>query len=307
MGLPASREMVLKFPDADGLACMAGHRNKITVVDIDARGAEGERLLADVQRELGEARFIVRTGGGGFHAYYRYNGEGRKVRVDPRRPIDLLGGGQIVLPPSKGSKAKYEIIQGTLDDLAALTPIRLGDPEHGAVRRHDIPAPAQFADMRAHTGRNDALFASLCQEARGLPPNLQAFVDRARELNRLFGEAMIDSRVINAAKSVFRYVETGELRTGEHGAWFRKPQVDSLVSDPYLFALIAWLKAQNGPDSEFWIANGLADKHLGWSEELLRKTRRRARDLGWIKLIARAVKGRNALYRWGETAKGRPT
>jgi hypothetical protein len=76
---------------------------------------------------------------------------------------------------------------------------------------------------------------------------------------------------------------------------------------PYLFALIAWLKAANGPDAEFWIANGLADKHLGWSEKLLRQTRRRAHELGWIEMITHPVKGRNALYCWGPTAKGRLT
>ena len=69
MGMNASRQLAMKWGDAEGLACMAGSRNKLTVIDIDARGAEGERLLADVQREVGDARFIVRTGGGGFHAW----------------------------------------------------------------------------------------------------------------------------------------------------------------------------------------------------------------------------------------------
>jgi hypothetical protein len=71
MGMNASRQLVMKWGDAEGLACMAGSRKKLTVIDIDARGTEGEPLLADVQRDVGEARFIVRTGSGGFHAYYR--------------------------------------------------------------------------------------------------------------------------------------------------------------------------------------------------------------------------------------------
>jgi hypothetical protein len=50
MGMNASRQLVMKWGDAEGLACMAGSRNKLTVIDIDARGTEGERLLADVQR-----------------------------------------------------------------------------------------------------------------------------------------------------------------------------------------------------------------------------------------------------------------
>ena len=83
-------------------------------------------MLADVQREVGEARFIVRTAA--VDSMPITAGEGRKIRLDPRRPIDLLGGGQVVLPPSRGSKAKYEIIRGTLDDLTALTPIRAITP-----------------------------------------------------------------------------------------------------------------------------------------------------------------------------------
>src|SRR4051794_14046969 len=78
-GIKGSQELALKFPDADGLACMAGPKNKLTVVDVDAKGAEGERLLAEVQNDFGPSRFIVRTGGGGFHAYYRHSGEPRKV------------------------------------------------------------------------------------------------------------------------------------------------------------------------------------------------------------------------------------
>ena len=302
MGLPASRQLLMKWGEAQGLACMAGSRNKLTVIDIDARGAEGERLLADVQREVGEARFVVRTGGGGFHAYYRHSGEGRKIRLDPRRPIDLLGGGQVVLPPSTGAKSKYEIIHGTIDDLTGLTPIRaitLAPAITPSAEQKESP----FANMEANSGRNNALFDTLCKEARGLPPTLQAFIDRARELNQMFGEPMIDSRVVNTAKSVFGYVERGELRTGEHGAWFKKPQAESLAREPYLFALIGWLKAQNGPDAEFWIANGLAAAHLGWPIDQLREARNRALELKWIEMIAEPAKGRNALYRWGPTAR----
>jgi hypothetical protein len=308
MGLPASRQLVMKWGDAEGLACMAGARNKITVVDIDARGAEGERLLADVQSEIGAARLIIRTGGGGFHAYYRHNGEGRKIRLDPRRPIDLLGGGQVVLPPSRGSKDRYQIIQGGLDDLASLTKIRTNPAQSGQQLPDDtvnkLPdKKPDFADMQANSGRNNALFDALCQEARRLPPTLDAFVSRARELNQSFGEPMLDSRVINTAKSVFSYVETGQLRTGEHGAWFKKDQAQQLARDPYLLALLTWLKAQNGPDSEFWIANGLAAAHLGWSVPQLRQARKRAEEGGWIEMISKPVKGRNALWRWGATAR----
>jgi hypothetical protein len=108
MGLPASRQMALRFPDAPGLAAMAGARNRFTIVDIDEKGAAGERLLADVQRQFGHSKVVVRTGSGGFHCYYLHDGEVRKIRLDPRKPIDLIGGGPIVLPPSRGLRGRLE-------------------------------------------------------------------------------------------------------------------------------------------------------------------------------------------------------
>jgi len=98
MGIRASQQMALRFPDAPGLAAMAGARNKLAIIDIDEYGARGERLLADVQRQFGSSKVVVRTGSGGFHCYYLHTGEGRKIRTDPRRPIDLIGAGPIVLP-----------------------------------------------------------------------------------------------------------------------------------------------------------------------------------------------------------------
>ena len=35
MGLPASNQLVMKWGHAEGLACMAGPKNRLTVVDID--------------------------------------------------------------------------------------------------------------------------------------------------------------------------------------------------------------------------------------------------------------------------------
>jgi hypothetical protein len=130
-GLNGSRQLALKFQnknrDTNGIACMAGARRgmlRLVLIDVDARGAEADRLAADAQRLHGRSRFIVRTGNDGRHLYYRHNGEKRKLRPDPSTPIDILGGGMIVLPPSLGAKQPYEIIEGHLDDLAALTTIK---------------------------------------------------------------------------------------------------------------------------------------------------------------------------------------
>jgi hypothetical protein len=75
-------------------------------------------------------------------------------------------------------------------------------------------------------------------------------------------------------------------------------------SDPALFGLLAWLQAENGPDSEFLIANGMIGLHLKdwWSIDRLRDARTRAIQGGWIVQIVGAAQGRHARYRWGPTA-----
>ena len=93
--------------------------------------------------------------------------------------------------------------------------------------------------------------------------------------------------------------------TGEHGAWFKRLQAQELAKDPYLAALLMWLKAENGPDAEFLVADGLAEpKYLDWPRERLQRARRRAIDDGWIVQIRKPVRRVAALYRWGPTASG---
>lgn len=295
IGLPASRQLVMKGLDGDGLACMAGARNKLTVIDIDARGSEGERLLADAQRDYGASRIIVRTGSGGFHAYYRHNGEGRRIRPDPRKPVDLLGAGVVVLPPSRGASRLYEIIHGNLDDLAALTPIR-------RVTAPPIPPESSLAAGVGVGCRNKVLF-SICMKQAHHCDDLVSLLDVARTENAAMIPPMTDTEVVTIAKSAWGYTERGENRIGPRGAWMPEADVSTLVREPALFALIGWLRNANGPNAQFWVADGLCEpKYLHWPIGLLRKTRRQAIDAGWIVKIRSEAKGVAALYRWGPTA-----
>jgi hypothetical protein len=290
IGLPASRQLLMKGLDGDGLACMAGARNRLTVIDLDARGAEAERLLADVQRDYGASKFIVRTGRGGLHAYYRHNGEGRKIRPDPRRPIDILGGGVVVLPPSRGASQHYTIIEGRLDDLAALTQIQRA-----------VELPTTPADrLREGVGigrRNDTLFRH-CMKAAHYCDDLETLLDVARSENAEMMLPMNDTEVIKVATSAWNYTERGLNRFGQTGAWFPTIEANTMIaSDQDAFLLLAFLRANNGPASTFIAANGLADV-FKWTRKRLAAARRRL-EQSHITMVRPASEQRGAaLYRW---------
>jgi Bifunctional DNA primase/polymerase, N-terminal len=105
------------FAGYDALGFLAGPRSGITVVDMDETDP---KILEDGERLFGPSPLVWQTGGGKFAAAYKFNGETRQIRPIPGMPIDILGGGFVVAPPSKGAKRRYEIIRGSLDDLRRL-------------------------------------------------------------------------------------------------------------------------------------------------------------------------------------------
>jgi Bifunctional DNA primase/polymerase, N-terminal len=298
MGLPASYQLVLKGLDGDAFACMAGQRNKLTILDIDAQGAKGEGLLADAQCRFGRSQFIVRTGGGGFHAYYRHNGEPRRVRPDPRQPIDLLGGGMVVLPPSRGALRTYEIIEGHIDDLAALTPLRRDKAADSLLK------VSPDLELVSKGARGDTLWRH-CMRMAHHCDDLETLIDVARtRSDEMLPPIEDDVRIVETAKQAWKYTVEGKNLFGRPRSTrlsLSGSSVDALVADPILFALISWLKVANGPNAKFLVANGLATR-LGWSINQLRTGRRRAVESGWLVKVRHEVKGRAALYRWGPTS-----
>jgi hypothetical protein len=322
LSMAQSRAFMQRRPEATALGIPDGRLSGIVRLDIDEHGDDIERAVIE---RAGDTPFKVRTASNKRHLIYAYNGERRltgspghsNARPWPDLKIDLCGdGGFSVSPPSRCNGGEYELLgdvtlEQLLENRHSLPTVR-GLPERAYVpssAARTVPvndiAHQPLAEMREGSGRNATLFHALCKVARHLPPSLDAFADWAREHNGKFGVPMTDAEVFDTAKSVFGYVERGELRTGEHGAWFVYRQAQELARDPYLFALIAWLKAENGPESEFWVADGLCSpKYLHWPIGRLRYARDKAMETEWIKRIVEPAKGRNAVYVWGPKARG---
>jgi hypothetical protein len=130
-------------------------------------------------------------------------------------------------------------------------------------------------------------------------------MNKATALNTEFPVPLRDSEVEAKLNYWWQHTIDGENRFGTgHRTPTRDWVQDLAATDPALLALLMWLKNMNGPESEFWIANGMARTHLTgwWSTDRLRDARQRAIDGKWIEKIVDATQGRPALYRWGLTS-----
>jgi hypothetical protein len=320
-----SRAFMRRRPDADVIGVPDGPLSGIVRLDIDERGDD---VVSEVIRRAGEPGAIIRTASGKHHLLYADNGErrltGRPGRSNARPwdelKVDLCGrGGYSISPPSRFSNGSEYKFEGTinlnelLSQRACMPKIR-GLPERAYLWSADgTKATSSSFDveclehMRQGSGRNPDLFHALCKAAHSLPLKMSAYMDWARAYNSGYGQPMDDAEVIGIAKSVLGYAERGKLRSGEGGAWFGRRQAQEFARDPYFFALIGWLRAENGPTSEFLVADGLASqKYLGWPRERLHRARRRAIDEGWIVEVRKPARGRAALYKWGPTAPHAP-
>lgn len=277
VGLVASGQFALKFPDHDqfGFACRP---NKITVLDVDA---PDERLLCDALSEFGPTPLIVRSGSGNFQAWYRHEGERRRVRPDPTRPIDILGDGFVVAPPSKGSKRAYELISGSLDDLPALPPMRA----HAVPPAARMPAPASDVDLIPAGRRNDSLWRQCMAKARSCR-TINDLMEVAVQFNRAnVYEPLPDSEVLRVVASAWAKQMAGEnwFGTGERIV-IAHNEVDGLLNrDPDAFILLTVLR-RNHWGREFVVANAMAETMPGggWRRERFAAARKRLETAGEI-------------------------
>jgi hypothetical protein len=139
VGLHGSRALAAKFANAGLFGFMCGPPSKVTVLDVDTTN---ETVLDDAIARHGTTPILVRTASGKWHAYYRHNGERRRIRPFPGLPIDILGaGGFAVAVPSEIASGSYQFVAGSLDDLDRLPTMRAvaNDERPRTAARHAQP------------------------------------------------------------------------------------------------------------------------------------------------------------------------
>jgi hypothetical protein len=190
----ASAQLAFKFADAREIAFCAGKASGITVVDVDTKD---EAIWGDALRRFGETRIMVRTGSGNLQLWYRFNGEERKIRAEGC--IDILGAGQVLAPPSERGQG-YQLIRGTLDDLAQLAPARnLQQAERQA--RALIGQGQRRAELVKHL-RTQAQF---CDDLDQLTDVGITFANE--RLDRVTGHPFTDDEIERQARSVWDWTQ----------------------------------------------------------------------------------------------------
>ena len=269
-------------------------RGRITVLDVDSTD---ELILRAALSQHGETPVLIRTASGKYHAWYRHGGERRMIRPwGPDLPIDVLGdGGYVVAPPSKSSSGNYEIIQGSLDDVDHL-PIMRGLA--GLIDTTDRVAKYRSKQPVTEGKRNTALFRRCLKSARYCDDRDQ-LLDFGRTQNESFIPPLPEVEVVQIVNSAWGYEERGENRSGCHGAWFDTAEANRLItSDQDVFVLLAYLRANNGPERTFMIANGLAER-FGWGRRRLAGARKCLAQT-YVHQIRKAARNRPALFVWKE-------
>lgn len=293
MGVSASQQLAIKFSNDNsfGLAC---RRNRISVLDIDA---PDERLLADALSEFGPSPFIVRSGSGNWQAWYRHNGETRRIRPDPSRPIDILGDGFVVAPPSEVVRGRYSIVEGSLDDLDRLPPMR-----RPRVPQHD---PASTSQRIESGKRNQGLWRA-CMKAARECPDVSELMRRAIEMNgAMFYEPLPDEEVLRIVASAWSYELSGSNKLGRAGrVEFDAEEVDDLVSsDPDAFLLLTVLRRHHARGERFLIANAMHER-MGWRRQRLTAVRSRLEQRGLVREVSPYTPKSPAVYEFRVSKNG---
>ncbi|MBZ9888961.1 bifunctional DNA primase/polymerase [Mesorhizobium sp. BR1-1-3] len=277
VGLNASEQLAMRFPDNDaiGIAC---RRNRITVLDVDT---PDERVLADALSRHGQTPFIVRSGSGNHQAWYRRTNETRRVRPDPEKPIDILGDGFVVAPPSRGAKGQYTIIQGTLDDLETLPTMKAGVSNALDISpKLIVPRAAQMSPMGDRSQgrglaeksnafdpepqdikRNDTLWRHCMKAARSCP-NFKGLMEVAVDYNSSeFYTPLPADEVLKIVASAWDYECKGKNLFGLGPRLVLDVDiVDELAaSAPDAFALLGILRRHHAGSESFFLARAMAD------------------------------------------------
>lgn len=295
-GPRASERYASRFGDALalGIAC---NRSRLTVVDVDTTD---EAVWSDALDHHGDTPIKIRSGSGHLQLWYRNGGETRKVRPDPAKPIDILGGGFVVAPPSQGAKGGYEFLSGSLADLPTLP--RLKAHAVDATPAKAQPAAENLEPCSAEVGKRNAALFDACMRAARACGSLEALLARAVDVNDAFPDPLPPEEVATVAQNAWRYEIDGKNKFGqEQAVQLSRSEVMTLVAKPDAFVLLSLLRLHNWDRPTFIVANEMARTMppAGWPRKRFAAARADLMQLGFLQQIRAPSQAKGAaIYRF---------
>lgn len=289
----SSAKFVERFGSERSFGFACGKPSDITIIDVDTVDASA---VDEARRIFGDSPILIKTGGkGGFQIPFRHNGEGRHVRAISGLPIDVLGGGYAVAPPSLGTQGFYEIVRGALEDLDRLPKARI--PEW--LRTLEAVATlAPSSGLTPEGQRHQALKERLNRDIWHVD-SLDQLLDCAMTFGKHECDPAMDDAEITALASWFwNTKERGLLRRSGHRDWLTDA-AELMTEDRDAAAILVYLRHHHPEGHRFYIANALA-KTLKMDRERFAEKRRYLADCGLIRMVAASsrTKERSALWTW---------
>lgn len=280
-----------RLGDADGLGILMGAPSGITEIDVDG---VGEAWLAAAVERFGETPITIRTASGKHKLWYRHSGEGRRIRPFPDAPVDVLGSGFTIAPPSwrEDLGAAYAFRTGGLDALDRLPRIKSLD--------------AGFRAEGVRQGeRNDNVWRWAMTQARHCD-DVAALIDAAATWASAFPDPLGAAEIERCARSAWRYESTGRNFVG-----LKKPQVteraremDELIDQPEAYALFLLLERWHGHRKSFAIAPAAMSeaRNPPWHRSRIERARDVLIERGYLVELVEPSRGRKraGLYRLPE-------
>lgn len=283
--------------NADGLGLVMGKPSNVTEIDVDG---VGEAWLAVALERFGETAITIRTASGKAKLWYRHNGEGRHIRPLGDQPIDVLGSGFTIAPPSwrEDLAASYVFHTGGLEMLDCLPCIKSTALDTGFRRAAEGVRKGQ---------RNDNLWRYCMVQARHCD-DVEALIDVARTWASAFADPLSLAEIERCARSAWRYETTGRNFIG-----LRKPQItewdkimDALIDQPEAYALYQMFLRWHGNRPFFAIAPRAMSEAGSppWSRHKIANARDVLLERGFIEELVKPHRGRNpGQYRLNGNAK----
>jgi hypothetical protein len=274
-----------KFADAN-TGILTGP-SKITVIDIDQAN---DALHRDLVGRFGDTPLQARTPRGGWHLFYRSNGEPTKTKID-KLPVDVRGrGGFIVVPPSsRKDGARYEFIRGAVPDLDRLPSIK-----EGALVVRNRPTKEVIEIGR----RNETLWLLAMTEARSSDTEGE-LLSRVLILNESQCEPPIEhGEVERIVTSAWGYQQRGSNWVGQGGrVYVETSEIERFAAEPDALALLIGLRRAHLWVRETFVVSPRAMASEGlfcsWTEVRIRKARNRLVQAGLLCRVHAGGRGKH--------------